>query len=80
MTAEERIVKQYGNTALARLAGKVLKVFRPTDLMHVAYILNDKKMKGFTDAIAYRVATEHTAYAKMLVARAEKAKAVVKKS
>lgn len=72
MTVEERFAKQYGNTPIARLAAKVYRAFKPSDLMHVAYILGGKKLKGYTDAIAYQVASEHTAYAKLIVARAAK--------
>lgn len=71
MTTEERIAKQYGNTPVARLAAKVRKAFRPTDLMHVAFILG-KKLKGFDDAVAYDVASLFPVYAKKLVARASK--------
>lgn len=68
MTIEERFIKVFGNSPTTRLAAKVRKAFKPSDLMHVAFILG-RKLKGFDDTVANDVATRFPDYAKKLIAR-----------
>lgn len=68
MTIEERFIKEFGNSATTRMAAKLRKAFKPSDLVHVAFTLG-KKLKGFDDAVAYDVATRFPDYAKKLIAR-----------
>lgn len=65
-------VKLFGKGKETNSAEKLYKSFRPTDMMHVAYTLGLKTLKGFTPEVAMRVVKEHPDLAKRIVARAAK--------
>jgi len=64
--------EEFGKSATTTLAEKLYKAFKPTDLFHVAFMLKLKNLKGFTHAVAYKLAAEYPEYAKKIVARAVK--------
>ena len=65
-------VKLFGKGKETGTAEKLYKSFKPVDLMHVAYVLGLKVLKGWTPEIAMRVVKEHPELAKRIIARAVK--------
>lgn len=65
-------VQEFGKGATTGLAEKVYKAFRPSDLVHVGFMLGIKKMKGFTHQIAYDLASRFPDYAKVIIARSKR--------